>query len=106
MVADNRGATRKVLKTKAQLSISNGQPIEARTIDIGADGVGLLLPGPVSPGQQGRVILNMFFDGKAHLVNAAVKVSYCVFSSGEFRVGFQFVGLEPTALSSISAYLR
>lgn len=103
---DNRGATRKVLKAKAQLSINNGQPIDARTIDIGVDGVGLLLPGPVSSGQQGRVIVNMYFDGKAHLVSAAVKVTYCVFSSGEFRAGFQFVGLEPTVLSSISAYLR
>lgn len=106
MVLDNRGATRKVLTAKAQLSINNEQPIEARTIDIGADGVALLLPGPVSPGQQGRVIVNMYFGGKAHLVNAAVKVTFCVFSSGQFRAGFKFVGLEPTGLSSISAYLK
>lgn len=106
MVLDNRESTRKVLKAKAQLSITKEPTREARTIDIGADGLGLLLPEPVRSGQEGRVIVNMYFGGKSHIVDAAVRVTYCIFSQGAFRTGVKFVGLEPTVLNSITAYLK
>ena len=106
MVAENRQSVRKVLKTKAQLILNSENFIQARTVDIGLDGIGLVLPSPVIPGQEGRVIISMYFDGKAHLVDSAVKVTYCVFSSGEFRVGFQFASLAPAGGASISAFLR
>ena len=106
MVVDSRRSVRKILKAKAQLSISNGPPVEGRTIDIGIDGMGMVLPVSVVRGQNGKVIINMYFDGKAHLVDTAIKVTYCVFSSGEFRVGCQFVRLETAELGSISAFLR
>lgn len=106
MESDNRQSTRKVLKTKAQLSIEESRPVEVRTIDISVDGLGLLLPGPVTPGQPGKIVVNMYFDGKAHIVSAVGKITYCVFSGGEFRAGFKFVRLEPAAPGAISAYLK
>lgn len=105
MPLENRQTARKVLRTKAQFCISD-DTVEARTLDIGIDGVGLVLPSPVTPGQQGRVVMDVYFDGKGHRFDVAVKVSYCVLSSGEFRAGFQFARLDPATLGSICAFLK
>ena len=105
MLEDNRQSVRKVLRTKAELCLDNGT-VEARTLDIGIDGVGMMLPVPVTPGQQGRVIINFYFEGKAHCVDVAVKVTYCALSNGQFRAGFQFVRWEPAALGSLAAFLK
>ncbi len=106
MFFEQRQAERKVLKTKAKLVIEGDEPFLTRTVDISAAGMSLALPKPLKVGQPGSIAFDLFFEGKATPINARSKVSYCIFSNGEFKVGFQFVTLDLHAMTVLSKYLR
>ncbi len=108
MSVDNeqRRAKRKVLKVKAKLVLEGAQPLMARTADVGADGVSLVLPNVLKTGTTCMVHFDIFHDGKAATINARSRVQYCVLSNGEFKVGFQFLHLELAALASLSKFLH
>ena len=80
--------------------------VAARTADIAASGMSLALEQPLTVGQSGRIDFTMYFDGTSHALTVKAKVSYCIFSGGDFKTGFQFVNLDLTAMSTISKYLR
>jgi hypothetical protein len=103
---EQRQAERKVLKTKAKLSIEGDEPVLTRTVDISASGMSLSLPKPLKVGMPGHIAFDLFFEGKATPINARSKVSYCIFSNGEFKVGFQFLTLDLHAMTVLAKYLR
>ena len=103
---DQRQSPRKVFKTRAMLAVEGGAPVPARTTDIGAHGVSLTVPHPVSVGQSARLRFDLLVDGNVVPVNTRVKAQYCILSGGDFKVGFQFVNLEPAATSALSRFLR
>jgi hypothetical protein len=39
-------------------------------------------------------------------IAARVKAMYCIFSNGVFKVGFQFLNLDLSAMSQLSRFLR
>jgi c-di-GMP-binding flagellar brake protein YcgR len=103
---EQRQAERKVLKTKAKLTVDGEDPIVTRTVDISASGMSLALPGPLPVGRPSQIIFDLVYEGKATPVNARTKVAYCIFSNGEFKVGFRFITLDLTAMTVLSKYLR
>ena len=80
--------------------------VPARTIDVGSDGMSLLLENPLQPGTLGTVRFEIFHEGKAKPITARTRVQYCILSSGEFKVGFQFVNLELSAMATLSKFLH
>ena len=106
MFIEQRQAERKVLKTKAKLSIEGDETVVTRTVDISASGMSLSLPKPLKVGLPGHIAFELFFEGKATPINARSKVSYCIFSNGEFKVGFQFINLELAAMAALSRFLQ
>jgi hypothetical protein len=84
-----------------------GQPPQpARTLDLNANGISLTMAGPAQPGVVGTVRFDIFYEGKAHPVTARVKVAYCIFSGGEFKLGLSFVNLDLAAMSAVAKFLK
>ncbi|MES2129522.1 MAG: PilZ domain-containing protein [Pseudomonadota bacterium] len=106
MSSEQRVSQRRPLKVKAMLAMEGAAPMTARTVDIGTSGVCLTVDSPLQVGQVGQVGFELYFDGKATVVNARAKVAYCIFSGGEFKIGLSFVNLGIDAVSTIAKYLR
>jgi hypothetical protein len=103
---EQRKFPRKVLKTKALAAMDGQAPIAGRTVDLGADGVSMNFNDPVEAGKNGYVRFDLFIDGKPVTVTARANARYCIFSQGEFKVGFQFVDLDRDASIAINRFLR
>jgi hypothetical protein len=104
--SDQRNTTRKILKVKALLSIDGNAPQVARTLDVGTDGVSLVLEHPLKPGAVVDVYFEIFHDGKLRPITARSKVQYCILSNAGFKVGFQFVNLELSSMTMLTKYLH
>ncbi|SFB86668.1 PilZ domain-containing protein [Massilia yuzhufengensis] len=81
-------------------------PASGRTSDLGANGVSISLPDPLLVGQAGQVSFDLLVEGKLVPVTARAKALYCIFSGGEFKVGFQFLNLELSAMTAVARFLR
>lgn len=106
MLEEQRQSVRRPLKVKAVLAMEGHAPVQTRTMDIGTNGMALTMSGPVQAGLAGQIKFDLFFDGKATPITARVKVAYCIFGGGEFKVGLTFVNLELAAMTVISKYLK
>jgi hypothetical protein len=104
--SEKRQSTRKVLKVKATLSMEGTAPVTARTVDIGANGMCVAATQPLTVGQSGQVSFELFFEGKASIINVRSKVMYCIFSNGEFKVGFQFLNLGLASMTLLAKFMR
>jgi len=81
-------------------------PLPGRTLDISATGMSLTLGHKLAVGQGGNVSFELFLDGKPQILTCRSTVSYCIFSGDDFKLGFQFVNLDLSALTAISKFLR
>ena len=103
---EQRKSKRKILKVKALLTMEGTETVPGRTVDVGGDGLCLLLGISLTPGMIGTVRFEIFHDGKAIPITARSRVQYCILSNGEFKVGFQFINLELSAMASLSRFLQ
>lgn len=106
MIDEQRVAARKPLKAKATVTMDGLPPARGRTLDISGEGVSVALEQPLPPGQTGSVMFELFMDGMPTRITARIKVAYCIFSSGEFKIGFNFVNLELSSMTAIAKYMR
>ncbi|MES2152883.1 MAG: PilZ domain-containing protein [Pseudomonadota bacterium] len=106
MLTEQRETARKVLKVKAQLALEDAPPQQARTMDVGANGMCITSPNPVRVGSTGTVSFELYFDGNGSTITVRAKALYCIFSHGEYKIGFQFLNLDLSAMSVLAKYLR
>jgi hypothetical protein len=106
VTTEQRSSVRKIMRGKAVLVMDGFAPTPARTLDIGMNGMCVGFDHKLEVGQTGKISFEMFLDGKGQLVSCRSKVSYCIFSGDQFKIGFQFIGLEPIAQLAINKYLR
>lgn len=106
MLTDQRKTARKILKVKAVVAMEGQAPLPGRTSDIGSNGVSITVPQPLQTGQSGQLSLDLLVDGMPTALRARAKVMYCIFSGGEFKVGFQFMHMDLNAMSQLSRFLR
>lgn len=106
MLPEQRKSQRKVIKSRAKVALDGNQTIEGRTLDIGTDGLSVGFADPVQAGQGAYVRFDVMLDGKANPVTARAKAVYCIFSQGQFKVGFQFVNLDAASSTVINRFLR
>jgi hypothetical protein len=104
--SDQRNTSRKILKVKALLSVGGSEPQVARTLDVGADGVCLVLDAPLPAGTVADVYFELFHEGQLRPITARSKVQYCILSNAGFKVGFQFVNLELSSMTILSKYMH
>ncbi|WP_242404552.1 PilZ domain-containing protein [Janthinobacterium agaricidamnosum] len=106
MSVEQRQAARKILRSKGMLVIDGDDPVAARVMDIGHGGLSALVAQPVKGGAKGKILFEMFYDGKLNIIEAKILVSHCIFSSAGFKVGLTFVNLDMAVMSAISKYMR
>jgi hypothetical protein len=88
------------------LAPEGAAPMMGRTTDVSANGVSLSVPNPVAGGQTVLVRFDLLVEGAVVPVNTRAKTLYCILSGGEFKVGLQFLGLEPGVMTALSRFLR
>jgi c-di-GMP-binding flagellar brake protein YcgR len=106
LAEEQRQLPRKIIRSKAMWVLAGTAPVAARTIDIGVNGMALLLDDAATPGQQGQVSFKMFLDGKENVLTSRATVMYCLFSSSGFKVGLQFSNLELSAKTAIAKFMH
>lgn len=106
MIKDQRHSARKILKTRALLALEGEAPFTGRTVDVSDNGVSITVSHPLLVGQAGKVSFDILIDGKPTPISARAKVMYCIFSHDEFKVGFQFLNLELSAMTALARFLR
>jgi hypothetical protein len=103
---EQRQTPRKILKVKSVLVMDGAAPVQVRTSDIGANGISVTVPHPLHGGETGTVAFDLLVEGKLVPIQARAKVMYCIFSNGEFKVGFQFLNLDLGAMTQLARFLR
>ncbi|MDN2671088.1 MULTISPECIES: PilZ domain-containing protein [unclassified Janthinobacterium] len=106
MSVEQRQGARKILRAKAMLVMDGAGPVAARTLDVGPGGMSAVIAEPVPTGKKGKVLFELFYDGAAHIIEARVAVSHCIFSSAGFKVGLTFQQLDMAVSSAISKFMR
>lgn len=105
-VQEQRLSPRKVLRVRAALAMEDHAPMMGKTIDIGANGCSVNLPEPVLLGYVGQIAFDFMVDGQPVSIRTRVKTMYCIFSSGEFKAGLQFIDLDLPAVTALARYLK
>ncbi|MFZ4875182.1 PilZ domain-containing protein [Janthinobacterium sp. Mn2066] len=106
MSVEQRQGARKILRTRAMLVMDGAGPVAARTLDVGPGGMSAVVTEPVPAGKQGKVLFELFLEGKAQIIEARTAVSHCIFSSAGFKVGLTFLHLDMAVMSAISRFMR
>lgn len=106
MFNEQRTSPRKVLKSRAIVTFEGAAPLVARTLDVGANGICLSYPEPMPHGLNCELSFDVFVDGKSSTVKTRSKAMYCIFSNGEYKIGFQFLGLELSAMTLLAKFMR
>lgn len=106
MLTEQRKSARRILKVKAVLALDGQAPMLGRTADIGANGVSVTAPNPVQVGQNGQVHFDLLVEGRVVPMRVRVRVMYCIFGGGEFKVGFQFLSPDLTTTGHLARFLR
>ncbi len=102
---EQRWAARKIFKAKAVLTMDGTAPAAARTLELGAKGLSLALPYPLTVGNTGMIQFDLLVDGKAKPLKAKGSVVYCIFSNDEFKIGFKFLNLDLLVLTAITRFV-
>jgi hypothetical protein len=103
---EQRTSPRKVLKARAVVAFDGAAPLTARTIDVGASGICLSYPQPMPTGLDCELSFDVFLDGKVNTVKTRSRALYCIFSNGEYKIGFQFLGLDLSAMTLLAKFMR
>ena len=86
--------------------MDGGQPAAARTIDLGPTGMSVTMGHMLQSGQAGSVSFELFVEGKPNILTCRAKVTYCIFSGDDVKVGLQFVSPDAAAVAAISKFMR
>jgi len=97
---------RKILRGKAMLVLEGEAAVSARALDIGNTGMSVSVANMVKAGSGGQLTFEMYFDGKSHIISCKTSVTYCIFSGNEFKVGLQFLQMDPASSAVINRYMR
>jgi c-di-GMP-binding flagellar brake protein YcgR len=105
-VEEQRKAERKLVKVKTLVKLEGGDAIMGRSFDLATTGVGVLLEVPLKTGIQARVSIGLLVNGVVAPIHTQGRVQYCIFSNGEYRIGFQFLQLEAATATTLARFLR
>jgi hypothetical protein len=106
VLVDQRQISRKILRAKAMVVLDGTAPAPARTLDICQSGLSVTMEHMVQAGAMGNVSFEMFIDGKAQIITCRAKVTYCIFSGDDVKVGFQFMNPDQATLAAITKFMR
>jgi hypothetical protein len=106
LLVDQRQGARKILRVRAMVVMDGEAPLAARTFDLGLAGMSVTAEHKVEVNRLGQVVFEMLVDGKPQIITCRTRVSHCIFSGDEFKVGFVFLPLNPDATAAITKFMR
>ena len=106
MLVEQRAGARKIVRAKAVVVMDGMQPQQGRTIDLCATGLSMTFDHKLAVGHAGQVTFELFLDGKGQLVNCRAKVTYCIFSGDQFKIGYQFINPDAATTSVVNKFIR
>jgi c-di-GMP-binding flagellar brake protein YcgR len=108
--SDRRAHDRRPLRIAARVLLPNDQAFEVRTLDIGAGGMGILAGANPKAGTIFAIqfALPSKTGGSASPLQIQVKVANSVLGidQGGFKIGLQFLGLDPASERIIRQYVK
>lgn len=107
MATENRSSDRRPVSWRAKILLAAGQVLEARTTDIGLNGVGLILPKPLPTGLI-QLALQMpgGGQGKSEVLTGSARVVFQVLRGDEYQVGVEWHQLDPAKRQLIRQYVE
>jgi hypothetical protein len=93
--ADDRRSPRRICRLRAVVDVTGGPSLPAVTVDIGRDGMAVLLPRPLPDGTTCRVAFSIFSGGRVQRLDLNARASNSVFVRDAVRVGLAFTGMMP-----------
>ena len=93
--ADDRRSPRRLCRVRAVVEVTSGPSLPAVTVDIGRDGMAVLLPRPLPDGTTCRVAFSIFGGGSVQRLDLNARASNSVFVRDAVRVGLMFTGIMP-----------
>lgn len=105
---DRRGSDRRSLRASVLLKLPTGHVIEARALDIGKGGTGVVCDFNVAVGTEVAIRMALPVNPSGGTVfEATAKVTNCTLSSkdGGFRLGLQFNALSAAASAALTKHL-
>jgi hypothetical protein len=103
---EQRTSPRKILKTRATVAFEGAALLVARTIDVSPNGICLSYPQPMPQAQECELCFDLFVDGKSNNIKTRSKAMYCIFSNGEYKIGFQFLSVDLASMTLLAKYMR
>lgn len=97
---ERRAFPRNPLRTQVFIVLADGRRLEARTMDIGKGGMGVVIGVNAPVGSRFGVSLTLPIRPKGNaLFETQVQVANCVLDGveGGFRLGLEFLALQPEA---------
>ncbi|WP_426191182.1 PilZ domain-containing protein [Massilia sp. DWR3-1-1] len=104
--AEQRNTQRKLLKARAVLTVKGAPPLAVRTIDISVQGASLSFLQPLPVGLAGTLSIDLMIDGKLNTVSMLARATYCIYSGGQYKVGFQFTGIDLPTVTLLAKFVR
>ena len=106
MHEDKRLAPRMELRTHATLTLTRAKPVAVQTVDVAPGGLCISISHELAVGKSCRVNFDISMNRKKYKVAASAIVIYSILrESGDFKVGLQFVEVNPAGAEAIEEYL-
>ena len=93
--ADDRRSPRRLCRVRTVVDVTGRPSLAAVTVDIGRDGMAVLLPCPLPDGTTCRIAFSIFSGGSVQRIELNARASNSIFVSHAVRVGLTFTGVMP-----------
>jgi hypothetical protein len=104
--ADDRRSPRRICRLRAVVDVTGGPSLPAVTVDIGRDGMAVLLPCPLPDGTTCRVTFSIFSGGSVQRIQLNARASNSIFVRDAVRVGLMFTGMMPATGNLLAEFVN
>jgi hypothetical protein len=103
---DDRRSPRRICRVRAVVDVTGGPSLPAVTVDIGRDGMAVLLPRPLPDGTACRVAFSLFSGGSVQRIELNARASNSIFVRDDVRVGLAFTGVMPAVGNLLAEFVN
>lgn len=103
---DDRRSPRRTYRLRAVVDVTGGPTLPAVTVDIGRDGMAVLLPCPLPDGTTCRVGFSLFSGGAVQRLDLNARATNSVFVHADVRVGLAFTGVLPSTNALLAEFVN
>jgi hypothetical protein len=104
--AERRTSPRRICRIRAVVDVTGGPSLPAVTVDIGRDGMAVLLPCPLPDGTTCRVTFSIFSGGSVQRLDLNARACNSIFVSHDVRVGLAFTGMMPATGNLLAEFVN